>query len=54
MKHGISLAIFPTAWEVGYARIRRKDVWAFGPFRLSFHRIQGDLKSYNTESNNHG
>lgn len=46
MKYGISLAIFPTAWELGYARIRKKQVWAFGPFRFSVHRVEGSLKSY--------
>lgn len=46
MKYGISIAVFPTAWELGYARIRKKDVIAFGPFRLSIHRVKGTLKSY--------
>lgn len=46
MKRGISIAIFPTAWEIGYARIRKKDVIAFGPFRFSIHRISGSLESY--------
>jgi hypothetical protein len=46
MKYGISIAVFPTAWEIGYARIRNKDVVAFGPFRFSLHRIKGALKDY--------
>lgn len=46
MKTGMSIALFPTSWEFGYARVRRKDVWAFGPFRFSIHRIEGTLNNY--------
>lgn len=46
MKYGISMALFPTSWEIGHARIRHKDVWAFGPFRFSVHRVQGSLADY--------
>lgn len=46
MKYGISIAIFPTAWEIGYARVRKKDVLAFGPLRFSIHRIKGSLTDY--------
>jgi hypothetical protein len=46
MKYGVSIALFPTSWEVGHARIRNKNVVAFGPIRLSLHRVQGSLKDY--------
>ena len=46
MTYGISLTFFPTLWEVGKARIRNKTVLAFGPFRVSIHRVQGTLASY--------
>lgn len=46
MKYGVSIALFPTAWEVGYARIRNKDVLALGPIRLSIHRVRGSLTDY--------
>lgn len=45
MSYGFSLTLFPTLWEVGYARIRQKDVYAFGPFRFSIHRVTGKLNS---------
>jgi hypothetical protein len=50
MRYGISIAIFPTAWEIGYARIRRKDVLAIGPIRLSIHRVSGTLDDYRKEA----
>lgn len=46
MKIGVSVAIFPTSWALGYVRIRDKDVLAFGPFRFSLHRVRGSLKDY--------
>lgn len=46
MKYGISIAIFPTAWETGHKRIRQKDVWALGPIRFSIHRVKGSLSDY--------
>lgn len=46
MRYGISIALFPTAWEVGHARIRGKDVFALGPLRFSIHRVKGPLAAY--------
>ncbi len=46
MKYGISLAFFPTAWEVGAVRIRDKSLLAIGPFRLCLHRVKGSLADY--------
>jgi hypothetical protein len=43
---GYSLAIFPTSWDFGKFYIRKKTMWAFGPFRFSIHRVTGDLSSY--------
>jgi len=46
MSYGFSLSLFPTLWEIGHARVRNKDVYAFGPLRFSIHRVSGSLKSY--------
>lgn len=46
MRYGVSISLFPTAWELGHVRVRGKNVIAFGPLRLSFHRVQGSLKDY--------
>lgn len=50
MRRGVSFSIFPTSWEAGYVKIRRKRVWAFGPFRFSIHRVSGSLQGYKNES----
>ena len=46
MKYGVSIAIFPTAWALGYVRIRKKDMISFGPFRFCLHRVSKPLDSY--------
>lgn len=46
MKYGISIAIFPTSWELTYKRIRSKDLIAFGPLRFCLHRVTGNLSEY--------
>jgi hypothetical protein len=46
MSYGISIALFPTKWELGHRRIRQKNVVAFGPLRFCLHRVKGSLKEY--------
>lgn len=46
---GYSIAIFPTSWDFGKFQIRKKTMWAFGPFRFSIHRVTGDLSAYASE-----
>lgn len=46
MTYGISIAIFPTKWELGHVRVRNKNVVALGPLRFSLHRVAGKLRDY--------
>ncbi len=50
VKKGWSISIFPTSWEFGKVQIRNKTVVAFGPFRLSTHRVAGSLGDYSNAS----
>lgn len=46
MKYGISIALFPTSWELTHKRIRNKSLIAFGPLRFCLHRVTGSLSDY--------
>jgi hypothetical protein len=43
MKHfGVSLSLFPTSWKIGKVRNKTgKGVYAFGPFRFTWHIVGG-------------
>jgi hypothetical protein len=45
MTYGFGLVIFPTSWHIGFWPRAKKDILAFGPFRLVFHRTTGEWKS---------
>lgn len=36
--NGYSITLVPKSWAFGRWDIRRKTLWAFGPFRFVFHR----------------
>lgn len=38
---GYSLMLVPMSWAFGRWDVRRKTLWALGPFRFSIHRGLG-------------
>jgi hypothetical protein len=47
---GYSITIIPYSWAFGRWDIRKKTLWAFGPFRFGIHRgITGVYGAPNNE-----
>ena len=39
---GYSITLVPLSWHIGRWDIRKKTLWAFGPFRFVIHRGLGE------------
>jgi len=44
MQYGLGLVIFPFSWHLGYWPRAKKDLFAFGPFRIVLYRATGEWK----------